>query len=113
MLREKMVGVTYDNLLGGPEIPVLTANVTITGAKALKRGSLLKNTDGKFSLVATGDDATAVLKEDIDVTTADAVGVIYVTGRFNREALIVADGDTVAAHEEQLRRVGILLTSIR
>ena len=111
MIRETMTGVVYDQLLGGPEVAVLTANVMVTGGKALKRGSLLKVTDGKYSLVGTGDKAVAVLKQDVDATT-DTVATVYTSGRFHREALIVADGDTVDAHAEELRGVNILLTSI-
>lgn len=110
MIRETMTGVVYDQLLGGPEIPVLTASVTVTGGK-LKRGSLLKADGGKYSLVGTGDKASAVLKEDIDATT-DTIAVVYTSGRFNREHLIVSDGDTVGAHEEELRTVNIILTSV-
>lgn len=111
MIRETTTGVVYDQLLGGPEIPVLTANVTVTGGKTLKRGSLLKAEGGKYSLVGTGDRASVVLKEDVDATT-DTVAVVYTSGRFNRDYLIVADGDNVGAHEEELRTVNIILTSV-
>lgn len=109
---ETMTGVKHDNLFGGPEIPVLTKNITVTGGAALKRGSLLTlDASGKYTLTAKGAVASAILAYDADATKADAEATAYVTGRFNREALIVADGDTADAHEEELRSPGIFLTS--
>jgi hypothetical protein len=54
--------------------------------------------------------AECVLSHDVTVADdADGGGVAYKTGVFNRNALIVADGDTVTAHEDELRKVGIQL----
>lgn len=54
--------------------------------------------------------ADCVLSHDVTVAAdKDGKGVSYKTGIFNRNALIVADNDTVAEHEEELRKVGIYL----
>lgn len=93
--------ITPDNLMAGPEIPVLTKNFTVTAGTALKRGTLL-------TVTAEGV-ASAIVANDI--TAADTVVTAYVTGRFNRAALICASEDTVDAHEDELRKVGIHLAA--
>lgn len=70
---------------------------------------------GKHKLVdATALDgsavADAILCDAVTVATnADSKAVAYKTGIFNRDALSVAENDTVAAHEEELRARGIFL----
>ena len=112
-IKDTVTGVTNDNLFGGPEVPGLTKNITIASGAALTRGSLLTlaATSGKYSLTAAGKVASAVLSADTDASKADAVATVYVSGRFNREALVVDTGDTATAHEEELRDAGIFLTS--
>ena len=41
------------------------------------------------------------------------MATIFVRGEFNREALTVAAGDKAEAHEIELRKVGIYLTSVK
>lgn len=102
--------ITPDNLMAGPEIPVLTKNFTVTAGTALKRGTLLTVTaEGVASATAKEGVASAIVANDI--TAADTVVTAYVTGRFNRAALICASEDTVDAHEDELRKVGIHLAA--
>lgn len=114
-IHETVTGVTYDELLGGPEIAVLTKNVTLTKGAAHKRGELLTldGTTGAYALAEAGKVASVVLAYDTDATNADTVATVYISGRFNREKLIVAAGDTVDAHEEELRDAGIYLASLK
>jgi hypothetical protein len=56
--------------------------------------------------------ADCILSENENTGTspgADVQSVAYKDGKFNRQALVVAEGDTVAAHEEELRAKGIIL----
>lgn len=102
--------INPDNLFAGPEIPVLTKNYTLTPGTALKRGTLLTVTpEGAASATAQAGVASAILAYDVDEKAAACTA--YVTGRFNRAALIAASGDTVAVHEDELRKVGIHLTA--
>lgn len=112
-VKETLAGVTYDGLFGGAEVEVLTRNVTLASGQNVKRGTLLGVTAGKYATVAKGSKAVAIAAEDIDATSADTVGTAYITGYFNREKLIAASGDTVTAHEEELRDAGIFLTSVK
>lgn len=102
--------INPDNLFAGPEIPVLTKNYTLTPGTALKRGTLLTVTpEGAASATAIAGVASAVLACDVDEKAT--VCTAYVSGRFNRAALIAASGDTVDAHEEELRKIGIHLAA--
>lgn len=100
-----------DHLLAGPEVTSLLKNVEITAGTAMKRGTLLSFTDGKAAACAKGGVAAYILAEDVD--EAATVATVYSQGYFHREALIAADGDTVDAHEEELRGVNIILTSVK
>lgn len=100
-----------DHLLAGPEVTSLLKNVEITAGTAMKRGALLSFADGKAAACAKGGVAAYILAEDVD--EAATVATVYSQGYFHREALIAADGDTVDAHEEELRGVNIVLTSVK
>lgn len=102
--------INPDVLFAGPEIPVLTKNYSLTAGTAMTRGTLLTVTaDGAASATAKAGVASAILANDVGATATACTA--YVSGRFNRDALTVASGDTVAAHEEELRKVGIHLTA--
>lgn len=105
--------VTLDSngLIGGPEIALLTKNVELTAAKEMKRGTLLTTTSGKVAATAKAGVADCILAEDTD--SKAKVATVYISGRFNREKLIVAEGDTVDAHEEELRDKNIYLTKLK
>lgn len=109
-----MDGASYDELFGGAEITVLNKNITFTKGANYKRGMLLSETDGKATATAKGGVALYVCANDLDLTNTetDEVGTVYTSGRYNREKVIVADGDTVEAHEVELRPLNILFTSL-
>lgn len=90
---------TADNLLAG-EFPRVSQMVTVCGGD-FKRGTVLgKNSaDDKYTIVkSNAEDGSktpeAVLAEDVDAT-ADAEAVVYLTGEFNSEVLIVGEGLTI------------------
>jgi len=122
---ESTVGVVYDELIGSSKIPLITKNVEFAQAsdeKILKRGTLLAvNESGEYveadstSETASIKVAVAILKNDVVLSTTDkVVGTIYTSGMFNREATILAqESDNIDNHEEELRDVGIYITSIK
>lgn len=124
-LVSTMTGVTYDELLGGTAVTIMTANVTIAQVDAeatYKRGTLLGivTASGKYAIVdseaSTGEQvASVVLAHDVVVgTDNDVVATVYTRGIFNREKLLVkAADDNATKHEEELRKVGIYLTSLK
>lgn len=123
-LASTMAGVTYDELIGGTAITLMTANVTIAKLDAeavLKRGTLLGvvTASGKYAIVdstvSTGEQvADAVLAHDVAVgNTDDVVATVYTRGLFNASKLIVKQAeDNAAKHEAELRKVGIYLTDV-
>jgi hypothetical protein len=98
-------------LFAGTEIPAMTSSVTLAaGQGVLKVGAVLGKVtaDSKYKLVnATATDgsevASVVLAEEVDTTGGDQKAVVYTSGLFDYEALYVADGDTVEAHQDELR----------
>ena len=112
-----------DNLIAGPEVPLLTKGVLIAAGQTLKRGSVIGiiqtgTAAGKGKLcnkanVGDGKDGSGVAKyilsHDITTTTEPAMAVCYQSGYFNREALIFGGESTADDHAEELRSVGIYL----
>lgn len=104
----------YDELVGGSEIPALNANVTISGGETLKRGTLMTiNSDNTVSKTTAGKTADYVLQYDVEASTDTVIGTVFTSGRFNREKIIVDSGDSVEAHEQELRLRNIHMTSLK
>lgn len=103
--------IKEDNLLAGPEITTLLKNIPITAGSAMKRGTLITMTEGKGAATKAGETASYVLARDVDDKADTAT--VYTRGRFNREAIIVAGGDTVDKHEDELRPFDIVFTSLK
>lgn len=112
---------SFDELLAGPEIATLTKNIKLQSGKAYRRGMLISlvKLEGETAATAelgkqtaAGDVAEYVLMRDVDATEADVVGTVYVKGRFNREKIILSEGDTVDAHEAELRLRDIHFTAL-
>ena len=110
-----------DQLIGGTAVTALTKNITLKGLSAekeLKRGAVLAVSEGKYQIVDAASAtpalkvANAVLAEDVG--TGDVVATVYIRGIFNAEEMSVgAESDSVQAHEEELRAVGIYLTHLQ
>lgn len=110
MAIKETTTITHEQMYGGPEKDILMANVTITAGTAMEKGTLMTVTGTTAAATAKDGTANAILAYDVDAKATAAT--VYVSGRFNRNQLhVIADGDTVAAHEEQLRDYGIYLTS--
>ena len=104
MAIREVIDIKHDQLIGGPEIPILLKNVTLTAGTAMKRGTLMTVTGTAAVATAKAAVANAILSCDVDDKAT--VATVY------REYLIAASEDTVDAHEEELRNAGIFLTSV-
>lgn len=124
-LNSEMEGAGFDELIGGHTIRLSTKNVELAAASAdLKRGTILgvvtKADDadkGRYKIVdATKTDGTeiadCVLARDVSADQTPVIAEAYRSGEFNRQKLLTADGDSAAAHEEELRTKNILMTSL-
>lgn len=104
-----------DGLIAG-DFPLRTRKVTILSGQNLQRGAVLGaiTASGKYilSLAAATDgseDPSVILAEDVDATGGDAEAVVYISGDFNEEKLILGTGHTVASVKEPLRALNIYL----
>jgi hypothetical protein len=107
----------YDALRAG-DFPVVTKAVTVVSGQTLVRGEVVGEitANGKVaaSLGASDDGSetpTMIMAEACDASGGDAVGVAYVTGQFNEDALTIGAGLTAAGIEPGLRARGIFLKS--
>ena len=124
-LHEKLGSVTPENLFAGLEPHALKKAGVIRKlgtAGTLKRGTLLAKSsgsagDGKLVIfgttAATNETLTAdcVLVYDVEVGTAnDENALVYITGNFNEDALILASGASLTEDDRDALRIrGILL----
>lgn len=109
--------VSYDNLVGGPEVEILTTGVVLASGQGIVRrgtviGKITASGKGKKTDKASSDGSQVgryVLDQDVDTTSGDVMAVCYKTGLFNRNALIFGGTSTAADHEDELRNAGIFL----
>lgn len=113
---------TPDNLIAGNDVPLLVKGVTLkAGQGVLKRGTVLgiiTATGLAVPVDSTQTDgsqtAFGILADDIDTgdatATENVVAAAYVSGHFNRRALIFGGTDTADKHETRLRELGIFLS---
>ena len=124
-LHEKIGSVTPENLFAGLDPRALTkAGILrkLGTAATLVRGTLLAKSsgsagDGKLVIfgttAATNETLTAdcVLAEDVEVgTSVDEPALVYITGNFIEDELVLATGASLTEDDRDALRVrGILL----
>lgn len=106
-----------DRLIADNAIPVTAKGISLAaGQGILVRGTLLgAGTDGNHK-IAGGEEKTCdcILADDTDTTGENAVvASAYVTGSFNRDAIVMAEGEDPASYETELRKLGIFLRSVQ
>ncbi len=116
-LCRKVGEVGQDNLIAKLFPPTETFGIKVAGGEGvLKRGTVmaLSGTDYVVLDAETTGKANCVLSDPVDASGESPVtAVAYRTGHLNRKALIVAEGYTMtAADEEELRKGGILLSDM-
>ena len=116
-LCRKVGEVGQDNLIAKLFPPAETFGIKVAGGEGvLKRGTVMALSGTDYVVLdaeATGK-ANCVLSDHVDASGESPVtAVAYRTGHLNRKALIVAEGYTMtAADEEELRKGGILLSDM-
>jgi hypothetical protein len=110
---------TPDKLIASNKFPLTAKGITLAaGQGILKRGALLgQDGSGTYALL----DGTAITTPDCILTdTADTAAAVitsgYITGIFNRDAVIEAssaDITDIGAHENDLRKLGIFLRAVQ
>lgn len=107
----------YDKLFAGlNRDEIKTFPVIVASGQNLKRGALVTFANGKVSAVSAAADGNTpasdvfgILTDDVNASDADAEGVVYVTGDFNKAAVIVPSGVDIEDFVKAARNVGIFL----
>lgn len=105
-----------DNLEAG-HLNKVTERVQILSGQNLTRGAVLGRVTASDKLVqyaSDNDDGSQVprgiLIADVDATSGDTWGDMYVTGEFNENDIGLVSGDTITrAFRQQLKDIGIHL----
>lgn len=106
---------TPDNLIAG-DYPLVTDVKTILTGRSLKRGTVLAEDSANSNKLVAVDSASGtasiqdpvcVLAEDVDATSADANGTVYLSGSFNEGGLTFGGTDTADTHRKALRDLNI------
>ncbi len=105
-----------DNLIAGAFLR-LTEDVTVKGDGALTRGTVLGVTsDGSYAVATLEEDAvvepTAILAEDIEATTTGVEALVYTTGEFsiNHVVLDATISESVAKNKLHSRSIFLVET---
>lgn len=104
-------GVSYDNLMGGPEFPVDLRNISVSGGASFC--DVLAGASGVFTKVASDGDADKILciaAEDVDTNTQ--VASAYFAGKFNIGALSFGGGNA-EKFVEKMRSENMILTNAK
>ena len=114
---------TPDRLVADNAIPLTTKGIAVAaGQGTLKRGTLVgPGEDGSYRVTGSAEKdgggktcCDCILADDVDTSGEDAVvTAAYVTGSFNRGAVILAEGADIGSYETDLRRLGIFLKSVQ
>ena len=113
-LHNEVIGeFTPDRLIANIHVKTHTQSVTVAaGQGTMKRGTVVALDGTEAKTMATGLTPHGVLCNDVDATEA-AVAEVYVTGCFNKGALIVAEGyELTAADVLALRNGGIFVENV-
>lgn len=99
-----------DNLVAGYKHQT-TEQVKLAAGAVYPIGSVLaKKQSGECTLVDSSTDANVVygvLAHEVDATAGTVGGVAYLTGEFNKRALIFGGNDTVEQHIDTARTQGL------
>lgn len=114
-LYENVGTFTPDNLINGNGVQILFKSVKIKKGSSYKRGQLLgivTTTGYAVPVKADQSDgsqiADCILCDDVD-TKEDEYCTAYITGEFNRKAIVLEKGQTIDKFENRLRELGIYL----
>ena len=104
-----------DNLLAG-DFPLVTGSVTILSGQVLSRGAVLGKVtaSGKHILCDTGasngsQNPDHILAEDVDASGGDVEAIVYKTGQFNEDEILLGGGGVADDVRDDLRALSLYL----
>lgn len=114
---------TPDSLIASPDFPILKDGIGLkAGQGVLKRGSLIAKGTDKAGYIAGGSGEVTskvygILTDDVDTgsekTATNIPVTCYLTGVFNRDAILVAATATVDTFEDDAKTIGIYLREVQ
>jgi hypothetical protein len=113
---EKTGHFKYDNLISDISDINVKGVLLAKGQGIIKRGTILgKGSDGKHYVMGNENEGITlnvdgILTDDADTTENDKIGMEYVSGIFNKAAVICGDGYTI--DERELRKLNITFKTI-
>lgn len=112
--NEKLGELTHDNLIADTHVKQIIGSGTVGAtAGALKRGTVMALTGGKLAVMKSTLTPYGILTDDVTVGATDEVVEVYLTGKFNKAALIVAEGyELTEADIQTLRNGGIFVENV-
>ena len=112
--NEKLGEMTHDNLIADIHVKQVTGSgVVAANTGALKRGTVMALDNGKLVVMGAGVTPYGILTDDVNIGAADEVVEVYLTGKFNKAALIVPNGYTLGEADIQaLRNGGIFVENV-
>lgn len=120
---EKVGEFTPDSLIVSPDFPILKDGIGLkAGQGVLKRGSLITKGTDKAGYIAGGSgevvsEVYGILTDEVDTGSDKTVSnfpvVCYLTGVFNRDAILVATDETVNTFEDAAKKIGIYLREVQ
>lgn len=112
--NEKLGELTHDNLIADIHVKRIIGSGTVAAATGeLKRGTVMALDGGKLVPMNTGKTPYGILTDGVTVGDTDEVVEVYLTGKFNKTALIVAEGYTMTETDIQtLRNGGIFVENV-
>lgn len=99
-----------NNLVAGYKHQTTEQIKLASGAVYLIGSVLAKNKSGECVLVDSSTDANVIygiLAHTVDATSDTTGGVAYLTGEFNKRALIFGGNDTAEQHIDIARKLGL------
>lgn len=106
LYNEKIGEMTPDKLIANVDVKQVVQSISIPSG-TLKRGTIV---DATGKPLASGLIPHGILCDDVDASTGAVVAEVYVTGAFNKNALITAgDYALTAENIKALRDGGIFV----
>ncbi|MFA9464052.1 MAG: hypothetical protein ACERKN_07135 [Velocimicrobium sp.] len=110
-----------DKLLAGNEFPFLVQGVSLADSQGtVKRGTLIGIVSEKGYLTgSTVSEETVgvsgIMTDDVDTSTLgeDHIATMYITGLFNPDALVLAEGASLDTYKDDMKKLGIFTKAVQ
>lgn len=107
----------YDNIFAGNVMPVVTETGTVAENQTIAQYAIVElNASNQVITPAEVIDPTkayAIAAEAVSTGAGETKSVVlYMTGEFNEDKIVIPEGKTVADYKPVLRKLGIFLKTI-